>query len=624
MSRHFTHLHVHTDFSLLDGAIALDKLIAFGKQNNCKALAISDHGNIFGAVKFFQQCKSAGIKPVLGIEAYLTEDARLKDAQNKYYHLIIVVENAIGYKNLCKLISYAYTDGFYFKPRIDYKMLAAHSEGLTVTTACLGGHIPTLLMQEQYEEAERWADWYLKVFGPERFYLEVQPEDQKDQKTLNDRIWQFSAHKSIKVVATGDCHYVSAEDREAHEIMLAIQTHHKLTDPDRFTFGDCRVHLRSTEEMLSVFKDHEEAVWASGDIVDRCNFEFQTGKLFFPQFQIPEAHTQESYFRALSTDGLQHLIDGNRIPHEAVTQYWDRLNLELDLIITMGFIGYLLVVSDFIQWARRTGIPVGPGRGSVAGSLVAWALQITDIDPIKYNLLFERFLNPERVSMPDIDIDFCIHGRDRVINYVRDKYGHDKVCQIITFGTMMAKGVIKDVARALGFPFEDSNALTELIPDQLKITLKEALDTEPRLKKLLDSNPQVARLFDVAFRLEGLTRHASKHAAGIVISPEPISEMLPIYVPSKTTDLVTQYAMTELEYLGFLKMDFLGLKNLTLIERVVALIAKNYGTTLDITRLPLDDQKTFELLCRGDTSGVFQLESDGIKDVLRRLQPHAF
>ncbi len=624
MSRHFTHLHVHTDFSLLDGAIALDKLIAYGKQNNLKALAISDHGNIFGAVKFFQQCKSAGIKPVLGIEAYLTEDARVKDAANKYYHIILIVENATGYKNLCKLLAYAYTDGFYFKPRIDYKMLEAHSEGLIVTTACLGGHIPTLLMQEQYETAEKWTDWYLRVFGPERFYMEVQPEDQKDQKTLNERIWQFSSHKGVRVVATGDCHYVAAEDREAHEIMLSLQTHAKLTDPDRFSFGDCRVYLRTPEEMLASFTGHEEAVWTSGDIADRCDFSFQTGKLFFPQFEIPQEHTQESYFKQLCTQGLQTLIDGQRIPAESVEIYWDRLNLEINLIATMGFVGYLLVVSDFIQWSRSKNIPVGPGRGSVAGSLVAWALQITDIDPIKYNLLFERFLNPERVSMPDIDIDFCIEGRDQVINYVREKYGHDKVCQIITFGTMMAKGVIKDVARVLGFPFEDSNALTDLIPDQLKITLKEALDSEPKLKKLVESNPQVSRLFDVAFKLEGLTRHASKHAAGIVISPEPIAEMLPIYVPSKTTDLVTQYAMTELEYLGFLKMDFLGLKNLTLIDRAVNLISKIHSITIDITRLPLDDEKTFELLSRGDTSGVFQLESDGIKDVLRRLQPHVF
>ncbi|MCL5875220.1 MAG: DNA polymerase III subunit alpha, partial [Candidatus Dependentiae bacterium] len=545
MAKHFTHLHVHTDFSLLDGAITLDKLVGFGKQNNLQALCISDHGNVFGGVKFFQQCKKAGIKPILGMEAYLTEDVRIKDAENKYYHLLLVVENATGYKNLCKLISYAYAEGFYFKPRIDYRMLENHHEGLTVTTACLGGHIPSLLMQDQMALVDNKIDWYLKAFGPERFFLEVQPEDQAEQKILNEKIFDLSKRRGIQVVATGDCHYTTAQDREAHEVMLAIQTHHKITDPDRFTFGDCRVHLRTTDEMLAQFPSNNDAIWASGRIADRCTFEFQTGKLFFPNFEIPQEHTQETYFTQLCYQGLHELFAADRIDHAQRTVYEARLQLEIDLIIKMGFIGYFLVVSDFIKWARSQNIPVGPGRGSAAGSLVAWALQITDIDPIKYNLLFERFLNPERVTMPDIDIDFCIDGRDRVINYVREKYGHDKVCQIITFGTMMAKGVIKDVARVLGFPFEDSNALTELIPDQLKITLKEALEQEPKLQELRDSNPRVQKLFDLALRLEGLTRHASKHAAGIVISPAPISEMIPVYVPPKTQDLVTQYAMTE-------------------------------------------------------------------------------
>ncbi len=624
MDKHFTHLHLHTDYSLLDGAITVDKLVNFGKKHNFKALAISDHGNIFGAVKFFQQAAKAGIKPVLGMEAYFTEDARLKNADNKYYHLILLVQNAIGYKNLCKLISFAYQEGFYFKPRIDYKALEEHAEGLIVTSACLGGHIPSLLMQDNYEEAERRIDWFLRVFGEERFYLEVQPEDQHEQKILNEKLFDISKKKGVPCVAAGDCHYVTPEDREAHEVMLSIQTHHKITDPDRFTFGDCRVHIRTQQEMLELFKDHEDAVWASGRIADMCNFKFETGKLFFPQFAIPQGYSQDSFFSELCKKGLDMLFDTDRIEKDQRELYIQRLEEEVGLIIKMGFVGYFLVVSDFIQWARNNGIPVGPGRGSAAGSLVAWALQITDIDPIKYNLLFERFLNPERISMPDIDIDFCIEGRDEVINYVRTAYGHDKVCQIITFGTMMAKGVIKDVARVLGFPFEDSNALTELIPDQLKITLKEALEQEPKLKELVSNNPTVGKLFDLALRLEGITRHASKHAAGIVISPEPIREVLPVYVPPKTTDLVTQYAMTELESLGFLKMDFLGLKNLTLIQRVVSLIKQNHDREIDITKLPLEDSKTFALICRGDTSGVFQLESDGLKDVLRRLQPATF
>ncbi len=622
--KHFTHLHLHTDYSLLDGAITIEKLINFGKQQNFKALAISDHGNIFGGVKFFQAAQKAGIKPILGMEAYFTQDIKIKKADDKYYHLILLVENQIGYKNLCRLIHHSYTQGFYFKPRIDYAALEHYNEGLMVTTACLGGHIPSLLMENNNKIADEKIDWFLRVFGPERFYFEVQPDDQPDQKILNQKLYDLSKTRGVQLVAAGDCHYPTAQDRYAHEIMLSIQTHNKITDPGRFTFGDCKVHIRTEQEMLEVFKGHEDAVWNSGAIADRCNFTYETGKLFFPQFDVPSDTTHAEYFTKLCHQGLRELSAAERFPQPEYQNYQMRLDLEIKLIVQMGFIGYFLVVSDFIQWARKNNIPVGPGRGSAAGSLVAWALQITDIDPLRYNLLFERFLNPERVSMPDIDIDFCIEGRERVIEYVRTKYGHDKVCQIITFGTMLAKGVIKDVARVLNFPFEDSNALTDLIPDQLKITLTQACEQEPALQQLRDSNPRINELFDIALRLEGLTRHASKHAAGIVISPEPIKEVLPVYIPPKTCDLVTQYAMTELETLGFLKMDFLGLKNLTLIQKAIELIFKNYGRRLDITKIPLDDQKTFELLCAGKTSGVFQLESDGLKETLRRLQPKKF
>jgi len=622
--KHFTHLHLHTEFSLLDGAIHLDKLIEFGKKNSLKALAITDHGNIFGAVKFFQKCKKAGIKPVLGMEAYFTEDASIKNADRKYYHLILLVQNETGYKNLCKLISFSYQKGFYFKPRIDYEILKKHSEGLIATSACLGGHIPKLLMNNQGDEARQRLDWFLDIFGRDRFYLEVQPEDQPEQAELNNKLYELSKEYDVKLVATGDCHYLHAADREAHEVMLAIQTQHKITDPDRFSFGQARVHMRTQDEMLKLFEQHPDAVWNSGFIADSCNFDFKLGELHFPEFQLPENHTSASYFKELCTKGLTNLLDRGIILKENEQLYWERLTLEIDLIITMGFVGYFLVVSDFIQWSKRAGIPVGPGRGSAAGSLVAWALEITNIDPLKYNLLFERFLNPERISMPDIDIDFCIEGRDAVINYVREKYGHDKVGQIITFGTMMAKGVIKDVARVLGMPFEDSNAISALIPEQLKITLKEALEQEPKLKELIDNNAHVARVFDVAFTLEGITRHASKHAAGIVISPEPIDEVLPVYVPAKSSELVTQYAMTELEALGFLKIDLLGLKNLTLINHTLQLIQKNHNLVIDLDLLPLDDANAFKLICQGKTSGVFQLESNGLKEVLQKLQPEKF
>lgn len=623
MSKHFTHLHLHTEYSLLDGAIGLDTLIKYGKKFDFKALAITDHGNVFGGVRFFQKCKKAGIKPILGMEAYFTEDAKIKNAENKYYHLILLVESQQGYKNLCALNAYAYQEGFYFKPRIDYEILKKHSEGLIVTSACLGGHIPKLLQQNNIEEVDKRINWFIDVFGKERFYLEVQPDEQNEQKILNSHLFDLSKKYQLDLLAAGDCHYPSMDDHEAHEVMLAIQTHDQMDNPNRYTFGQCRVPIRSTDEMLSLFKGNEDAVWNAGKIADRCSFDFETNKLFFPKFAIPDGETTESYFTKACKEGLNRLKQEELInPHD--TCYDQRLDLEVNMIINMGFVGYFLVVSDFIQWAYKNGIPVGPGRGSAAGSLVAWALQITNIDPLKYNLLFERFLNPERVSWPDIDIDFCIERREEVIQYICQKYGHENVCHIITFGTMMAKGAIKDVARALGFSFEDSNAITSLIPDQLKITLTEALDQEPRLKELIAQNPKAKKMFDIAFKLEGLTRHASKHAAGIVISPEPVAQVLPLYVPPKTTELVAQYGMSELEYIGFLKIDLLGLKNLTLIDHVVKMINSLYGVQININKLPLDDPKTFDLLCQGKTSGVFQLESDGLKDVLRKLHPDKF
>lgn len=621
---HFTHLHLHTDFSLLDGAISLDTLINFAKSQSLSAIGISDHGNIFGAVKFFEKCKKAGLKPVLGMEAYITDDVSVKTIDRKYYHLLLIVENAIGYKNLCKLISFSYQEGFYFKPRIDYAILKKHSEGLIIGSACLGGQIPQLILSGNEKEALEKIDWFIEVFGKDRFFLEVQPEDQVDQKIVNAKLYEYAALKGLDLIATCDSHYPSANDHEAHEIMLAIQTHDKMDNPERYSFGDCRVHLRTKEEMLELFKEHPEAVWNTGKIADRCTFAFETGKLFFPTFKLPSEHTPESFFATECREGLDRLLKEGLIAADQEQHYRERLELEIALITKMGFVGYFLIVSDFIKWAKRNDIPVGPGRGSAAGALVAWTLEITNIDPLRYNLLFERFLNPERVTMPDIDIDFCIEGRERVIDYVREKYGHDKVCQIVTFGTMLAKAAIKDVARALSFSFEDSNAITNLIPDQLKITLNEAIEQEPRLKELIDNNPKVKHLFDIAFKLEGLTRHASKHACGLVISPEPIDEVLPVYIPPKSTDLITQYAMTELETLGFLKIDFLGLKNLTLIARALNLIEKNHQTKLSMDHLPLDDQKTFDLICEGKTSGVFQLESDGLKDVLRKLRPQRF
>ena len=624
MTKHFTHLHLHTEYSLLDGAITLPKLVLHAKKQGLKALAITDHGNIFGAVKFFQLCKKEGIKPILGMEAYITEDVNQKSVEKKYDHTVLLVQNEQGYKNLCKLISFSYKEGFYFKPRIDLKVLEKYSEGLIVTSACLGGLIPQLLKNGHTDLATKQIKWFLDRFGKDRFYFEIQPEEQDEQKVLNSQLLDLSKQFEIDCIATTDCHYLSLDDHHAHEVMLAIGTGKKFDDPTRFSFGNCRAYMRSVDEMLNCFPKNPETIYNTGKVADLCNFVFETKKLFFPKFELPPQKTENEYFSNLCIVGLDKLIEQKRIDETKKQLYVDRLNLEMDLIIKMGFVGYFLIVSDFIMWARANGIPVGPGRGSAAGALVAWTLEITNIDPLKYNLLFERFLNPERISMPDIDIDFCIEGRETVINYIKDKYGHDKVCQIITFGTMLAKGVIKDVARALGLPFEESNMITSLVPDQLKISLTEAIEQEPRLKTLIANNQKIKQIFDVAFKLEGVTRHASKHAAGIVITPEKTDEMLPIFIPSKDDAIVAQYAMSELESIGFLKIDLLGLKNLTLVKKAIDLIKKERNITIDIDHIPTDDQKTFALIQAGKTSGVFQLESEGLKEVLRKLQPDKF
>lgn len=624
MEKHFTHLHLHTEYSLLDGAIKLPQLLKFAKQQQWKAIGISDHGNVFGAVKFFQQAKKEGIKPVLGIEMYFTPDVGIKNAKEKYHHLILIVQNTQGYKNLCKLIAYAHQTGFYFKPRIDYAILEKHSAGLIATTACVGGHIPTLLRDGDIAEAQQRTQWFKDVFGPDRFYFEVQPLEIQEQVVTNRLLAQYAGEWGVKMSSGCDAHYLLEEDKQAHEVLLAIQTKDVLSNPDRFSLQDCSLYVRTTQQMLDGLKEYEEAVWNTGVIADQCDFQFEFGKLFFPHFPVPEGMTQEQHFEALCHTGLEKIKDQELIPIDEYDRYKERLELEIALIIKMGFVGYFLVVSDFIQWGKKQGIPIGAGRGSAAGSLVAWALEITNVDPLKYNLLFERFLNPERISMPDIDIDFCIERREEVINYCKDKYGHDCVCQIITFGTMMAKGVIKDVARALGFPFQDANMITDLVPEQLKITLNDAIEQEPKLKELIASNSQIKHLMDICFKLEGLTRHASKHAAGIVIAPERLDEIMPLFIPSKSTDLVAQYAMTELEYLGFLKMDFLGLKNLTVIDRALKAIERNHGLKINLDKIQLDDAAAFRLLCQGKTNGVFQFESDGLQDVLRKLQPDKF
>jgi DNA polymerase-3 subunit alpha len=622
--QHFSHLHLHTEFSLLDGALRIKDAIAFAKKQNAKAMAITDHGNCFGAVKFFQEAEKAGIKPILGVEMYFTDDAKTRDSRNKYYHMVLLVKDEQGYENLCELMTYSYLEGFYFKPRIDQAILKKHSAGLIASGGCLGGQIPTLLREGQIEQAREKIEWFLDVFGPDNFFFEVMAPFDEKQRITNELLFKYGKEYGIDCVATGDAHYLSCEDKQAHEIMLSIQTKDVISNPDRYSFGDFQGHLKTNEEMLAAFPDNPEVVWNSGKFADRCNFKFTFGKLQFPVYKIDTGETDNEHFARLCREGLDEIIAKKLIPMDQLDAYKARLELEIDLICKMGFVGYFLVVSDFIRWGKANKIPIGPGRGSAAGSLVSWALKITNVDPLKYNLLFERFLNPERISMPDIDIDFCINRREEVIEYVRQKYGHDCVCQIITFGTMMAKGVLKDVARVLEIPFADANHLTDLIPNQLKITLKEALEQEPKLKDLVENNPQLQKLFDISFRLEGLTRHASKHAAGVVITPKALKTIIPMYVPAKTTDLVTQYAMTELETLGFLKMDFLGLKNLSVVDFAIQRIRKNHGIEIDLDSLALDDPAVFKLLGEGKCSGVFQFEGDGVTDVIRRLKPEKF
>jgi len=622
--KHFSHLHLHTEFSLLDGALRIKDAISFAKKQGSKAMAITDHGNCFGAVKFFQEAEKSGIKPILGVEMYFTDNAKVKDSRNKYYHMVLLVKDAQGYENLCQLMTYSFLEGFYFKPRIDQAILKQFSKGLIASGGCLGGQIPTLLREGQIEQAREKIEWFLDVFGPENFFFEVMAPYDEKQRITNELLFKYGKEYGIDCVATGDAHYLSCDDKEAHEVMLSIQTKDTLSNPDRYSFGDFQGHLKTTDEMLAAFPENPEVVWNSGKFADRCNFKFIFGQLQFPVYKIETGETDNEHFARLSREGLDEIVQKKLIPLDRLEDYKARLEIEIDLICKMGFVGYFLVVSDFIRWGKEVKIPIGPGRGSAAGSLVSWALKITNVDPLKYNLLFERFLNPERISMPDIDIDFCINRREEVIEYVRQKYGHDCVCQIITFGTMMAKGVLKDVARAMSIPFADANHLTELIPNQLKITLKEALELEPKLKDMVDANPQLQKLFDISFKLEGLTRHASKHAAGVVITPKALKTIIPMYVPAKTTDLVTQYAMTELETLGFLKMDFLGLKNLSVVDCALRWIKKNYDIEIDLDSMALDDTAVFKLLGEGKCSGVFQFEGDGVTDVIRRLKPEKF
>jgi len=630
----FVHLHLHTEYSLLDGAIKIDRLVERAREYQVPALAITDHGNMFGVVDFYLQVKKAGLKPIIGCEVYVAPESRFDRTKTRRsaeasFHLLLLCQDYTGYQNLCSLVSAAYREGFYYRPRIDWGLLREKNRGLIALTACLGGEIPDLILGKRPEAARQRAVEMAEVFDDGRFFLEVQRNEIPEQQIVNDELIRISADLGLPLVATNDCHYLDRRDAYAHEVLLCIQTGKTMEDEERMRFQNDGFYFRSPREMRELFADLPEALDNTVKIAERCDLEIPLGSYHFPQYEKPADQTLEEILEAKAQKGLEERINEIRKVRPTFAggeeeTYRKRLAEELACIIQMGFPGYFLIVADFINWAKDHGIPVGPGRGSAAGSLVAYALRITDIDPIRYQLLFERFLNPERISMPDIDVDFCIHGREEVIRYVQEKYGRDKVAQIITFGTMQARGAIRDVGRALSMPYAEVDRIAKLVPPQLNITLEKALKEEPRLREAIDKEPRCKKLFEVASALEGLHRHASTHAAGVVVTPNPLEEHLPLYIDPKSGGQVTQFAMGFVEKIGLVKFDFLGLKTLTVINSAIRLIRSGRQADFDLGLIPDDDPDTFRLLSAGETTGVFQLESSGMKELLIKLKPNCF
>jgi len=627
----FVHLHVHTQYSLLDGANQIDALVQAAHGFGMPAVAITDHGNLFGAIDFYQKATSAGIKPIIGCEAYLAPKSRFdregQFAHNEYYHLILLAANRTGYQNLLKLASSAYLEGFYYKPRIDKDLLRQHHEGLIALSGCLSGEVPHLIRKDRLDDAARTAGEYQEIFGKDNYFLEVQENSVPEQQIANAGLRELHTRLGIPLVATNDCHYLKKTDAKIHDILLCLQTGKTVNDPNRMRFNTDQLYVKSTEEMLAAFQDWPEAVWNTARVAEMCDLSFTFVKPYLPQYRVPAGETLESYLDKLAQQGLRDRLR-ERPSTIPVAQYHRRLRDELTIITSMGFAGYFLIVWDIINFARGRGIPVGPGRGSAAGSLVAYALRITDLDPLVYGLLFERFLNPERVSLPDIDMDFCMDRRQEVINYVVEKYGKDYVCQIITFGTMKAKAAIRDVGRVLEMPYAEVDRIAKLVPDQLNITLDDALEAEPRLKDLVESDPKVRTIFETARALEKSPRHASTHAAGVVISHGPLTDYVPLFKGSKETDeVVTQFPMGDVEKVGLVKFDFLGLKTLTMIahaERLISESCEPDAQRFSATDVPLKDARTFAMLSSGKTAGVFQLESPGMRDLLTGLRPDRF
>ncbi|MBI1796756.1 MAG: DNA polymerase III subunit alpha, partial [Candidatus Eisenbacteria bacterium] len=614
----FVHLHNHSDYSLLDGASPIAGMVERAAKLKMPALALTDHGSLFGAVEFYQEARKAGVKPILGMEAYVTRGRRQDRTRDSAHHLVLLARDAAGFRNLMKLSSLAFLEGFYYKPRVDHELLAANAAGLLALSACPKGEIATDLIDGDEEGAARTAELYRDIFGADHFFLEIQNHGLEIEDQIRAKVTALSRRTGIPLVATNDCHYLRHEDADAHDVLICIQTGKSVDDPRRLKYETDQLYFRSADEMRACFPDHAEALRNTLAIAERCNLQLDFGKPLLPAFPLPPGiESPEAYLRSITASALMQRYPS---PTEAVRT---RMEYELDVICRMGFASYFLIVRDFIDFARKHGIGVGPGRGSVAGSLVAYALKITDIDPLRHGLIFERFLNPERVSMPDIDIDFDDLRRGEVIEYVKRKYGEGNVTQIITFGTMGAKGVMRDVGRALGLPFTEVDRIARMVPEGLGMTLERALELAPDLKKLPERGPQHARMLKSARVLEGLARHASTHAAGVLITPGPLTDYVPLY-RQKDETVTTQWDMKAVEKAGLLKMDFLGLRTLSVLAEAVRLIERHAGRTVDLARLPLDDAAAYRVFQEAETVGIFQFESGGMRDYLKRLKPTVF
>ncbi len=635
----FVHLHLHTQYSLLDGANKIKPLMSRVAELGMPAVAMTDHGNMFGAVDFYQKASDAGVQPIVGCEVYVAPKSRFEKASARAddpeaggnYHLILLAQNERGYRNLCRLVSAGYQEGFYYKPRIDKELLRELNEGLFCLSGCLASEVNQAIARGDTRRAREVAAEFAQIFSGDRYYVELQDNHLPEQVAANRELVALGRELGLPLIATNDCHYLEPGDAEAHEALLCIQTGKTLSDPKRWRFGTDQLFVKSPEEMRAAFAEFPEAIANTVDVARRCDFKMSFGQYQFPEFGVAEGESLEGVLERDAREGLDRRLAGQRERDrswrdERRGEYVARLETELGVVNRMGFAGYFLIVADFINWAKREGIPVGPGRGSAAGSVIAWALQITDLDPLRYGLLFERFLNPERKSMPDIDVDFCFERRDEVIDYVRRRYGADRVAQIITFGTLKGKAALKDVGRVLDFTFADTDRLAKLYPAARQgkdYPLEKALEMEPKLREARDRGEREGKLFDYALKLEGLMRHASKHAAGVVVSARPLVETVPLCV-DKEGCVLTQFSGTDIEKVGLIKFDFLGLKNLTLIQNVVRRVREGRGVELDVSALPLDDKKTYRLLGRGETVGVFQLESGGMRDLVARLKPSCF